>query len=268
MERDGVRVSIEVDRNPLPAGEPTWVSATVTNIGKDDLIWFHDGCAIAVGVGGSLEDAKWRTGRAQISNAAEFKELALEAAEPEDGSISISFLPERFAGKGSFGCADIGISETIRPGRSIKERSVWTGFGGQTLGPPPTGAVKLVGSFRYYWRERTGEPEDVISQVIDVSLPAWVVGTGESIIHPGEAVDAALLEPRLHDVLATRKLRSGHDAIIRFDPAAVAWQVGVLDYGDLPEVPPRIHMVGVDARSGALREWIERVWDFDVDGFP
>ncbi|HTG42261.1 MAG TPA: hypothetical protein VK697_11680, partial [Methylomirabilota bacterium] len=41
---NGVQVTIEFDRNPMPAGEPTWVTTTVTNTGADDLIWLHGSC--------------------------------------------------------------------------------------------------------------------------------------------------------------------------------------------------------------------------------
>jgi hypothetical protein len=62
VERDGVRVRIELDRNPMPAGEPTWVATTVTNIGDDDLIWLHGGCAISVGVNGRMNGRRWSFG--------------------------------------------------------------------------------------------------------------------------------------------------------------------------------------------------------------
>ena len=46
--REGVRVTIVLDANPLRAGQPTWVTTTVQNVGPDGLIWFHDGCGIVV----------------------------------------------------------------------------------------------------------------------------------------------------------------------------------------------------------------------------
>ena len=45
IEANGVRVTIELERNPMPAGEPTWVTTTVTNTGRDDVIWLHGACA-------------------------------------------------------------------------------------------------------------------------------------------------------------------------------------------------------------------------------
>jgi len=52
--------------------------------------------------------------------------------------------------------------------------------------------------------------------------------------------------------------------LVRYDPLTETWQVGLLDYTE----PPRIHMVLVDANSGELVGWVERIWDYETDGFP
>ncbi|HSL33543.1 MAG TPA: hypothetical protein VK871_07825 [Candidatus Limnocylindrales bacterium] len=50
IEQDGVRLTIELERNPLPAGEPTWLTTTVANTGPDELRWITDACDIDVSV--------------------------------------------------------------------------------------------------------------------------------------------------------------------------------------------------------------------------
>ncbi len=165
VERDDVRLTVELDRNPLSIGEPTWATATVTNTGTDDLVWFHDGCAVAVGIGGTLDGVSWRRGAAQTSKALAFKHDALSGQEIEDGTINLRFEPERFVGKTRYGCGDIG---------------------------------------------------------------------------------------------------HGNEAVLRFDPGATAWQVGLLDHGDHPVV----HLLTIDSRTAVVTGFVEREWDFDVDGYP
>ena len=60
-ERDNIRVEVELQRNPLPAGEPSWVKVRVTNKGRTNVTWFHDGCAEPVWVHGVSEVA-WSMG--------------------------------------------------------------------------------------------------------------------------------------------------------------------------------------------------------------
>jgi hypothetical protein len=266
IEQDGVRVTIELERNPMPAGEATWVSTTVTNVGSDDMVWFHDGCAVAVGVGGTMAGTKWRPGiGGQRGAALEYRSFALERLGVDDGSISIRFTEEARVGqKGTYGCSDIGIGDKLEPGDSIEQRARWDGSAGTLLGPPPTGLVRLTGSFRYYWREAAGEPENITTGVVDLPLDAWIEQSGPGGIHPAEAIDIALSDVRLANLLESRDLWNANEPLIRFDPSDSVWQVGLLEHGDRPFV----HLVLVDGATGTLRGWVERSWDFDVDGFP
>ena len=61
-EVDGVLVRIELQRNPLPVGEVSWVKVSVTNRGRSNLTWMHDGCANIAGVGG-ISTVAWPMGR-------------------------------------------------------------------------------------------------------------------------------------------------------------------------------------------------------------
>lgn len=265
VEKDGVRVTIELERNPMPAGQPTWATATVVNIGADDVAWLHDGCAVAVNLWGSMQGATWRPGRTQVGVAANFKSAAFKQFGLKDGAIVVDFTPEKYINKkGSYGCADIGITETLPPGGSIVERTRWSGVAGLQLGPPPTGFVELTASARYFWREARGEPPDVTKALIDVPLPAWIENDVTAVLHPSEAIDVALLDPRLVDVLERRKIGNANEPIVQFDPTTGSWQIGLLDHGE----QPRAHLVFVDGASGLQLGFLERPWNFDVDGFP
>jgi hypothetical protein len=263
-------VTIEFERNPMPAGEPTWVTTTVTNTGADDLIWLHGSCThpTTVTVGGTVDGQTWRGGGDQTGASLRFRSMALAQAGAADGVIVVSFVPEAFVGKkGTFGCGDMGQESSLAPGKSIKQRARWDGEAGTLLGPPPTGRVELVGSFRDFWRRSAGEPTDPsAAPAIDVPLTAWIDGRVEGIIHPAEAIDAALLDRRLVAILETRDLGNANSPVIRYDPAAAVWQVGLLDYNDGGD--PQVHLVIVDGHTGQILQFVERTWNFNVDGFP
>ena len=265
-----IHVSIELERNPMPAGEPTWVTTTVTNTGTDDLIWLHGACAhpTTVFVNGTVRGQSWRPGRSQTGKGLRFKSMALAGAGVDMRAISIGFVPEAYVGvKGNQGCSDVGVTEALAAGATIWQRAQWDGAAGFLLGPPPTGRVELIGSFRFFWRRSAGEPADqMAAPAIDVSLTTWIDGRVEGIIHPAEAIDAALLDRRLLDILEARDLGNANSPVLRYDPVAAVWQVGLLDenYGGEPQV----HLALVDGRTGQIVQFIERTWNFSVDGYP
>ncbi|HEX2756061.1 MAG TPA: hypothetical protein VHM48_11385 [Candidatus Limnocylindrales bacterium] len=67
-------------------------------------------------------------------------------------------------------------------------------------------------------------------------------------------------------VLASRDLRNGNEGVLRFDPRTGTYQVGMLESGSLPV--SRAHLVLVNARTGDIVGFVERDWDYAVDGFP
>lgn len=265
-EVNATRIELELERNPLPAGEPTWVTTRVTNTGTDDLVWFHDGCAITIGVTGAIEGAVLRSGLNLENPQMAWKGYLLDLTGPAPPPATIYFTPEPFVGRGSVGCADIGIQDRIPPGGSIQQRAQWDGLVEPGLVPPPSGRVDLVGTLRYTRRASDPEPDDITEKTVSVNLDAWIVGDDPTLLHPGEAVDAALAEPRLTAILADRELRNGNEPVLRYDISRSAYEIGMLESGDL-EVAI-VHLVVIDAHTGELVEFVERPWDYDVDGFP
>ncbi len=267
MEKDGVRVRMELQRNPLRAGEPSWVRTTVRNLGTDDVTWFHDGCAISVGVHGtSLVD--WPPGIDQTGQALSFKNRLLNVYVTTDRPrpAGLNFVPKSMLAAGSYGCADIGISETIPPGKVIRRTLWWSGYADVRRGLPPTGSAIITGSAGFYWRGHK-EPDRIIDHRMELELDAWIIeGLQGDRLTPPEVIDAALADPSFVAYLETQDLGNGREEILWYDPGADVWEVGVMPWYETK--PPRIHGVLVDPVTGAIRGPLDRPWNEEADGYP
>ena len=259
VEQDGVRLTIELERNPMPAGEVTWVTKTIENMGKDPIQYFP--CGEAMSVSGQLRDGLWRPG-AQPSNPKEvWKKYLLDHVS--DGTRRVFFLPDGATGSSS-GCGDIGYVEILAPGKALRERSRWDGLTFRRLAPPPTSETDLVGSFAYAHAARVDVEAPRLE--VDIHLETWIEGRPEAFLDPGEVADIALQDPRLTAILAARDLRNGNEGALIFDPVSVTYQVGILESGNLPV--SRAHLLTVDAVTGVIKGWVERDWDYAVDDYP
>ena len=267
VERDGIRARIELQRNPLVAGEPNWVKTTVRNLGSNDVTWFHGGCRTAVGVNGESL-VSWPAGRNQTGTALSFKNRVLDVPVTTNAPWppQLRFVPEDRLGKGTYGCADVGISETIRPGEAIHQTRWWTGFADVRKGLPPNGPVSITGNAAHYWRGHR-EPDSITDQTLELSLPAWLIGgLDDNRLTPPDVVDAALADPGFVAYLETQQLDNGRDEILWYDPTSDLWEVGVLPWNET--TPPRLHGVLVDPRTGEVVGPLDRAWDQGVDPFP
>lgn len=254
-ERDGVRITITLDRDPVPAGEPTWVTTELTNIGADDLIYAGDGCGPRIHVGGSMPDIGWRPGLEWPGKAGDYKEWGIDRRDLTDGVIHIGFVPAGFVEQGleagEYGCADLMNVKRLAPGATAKNRERWSGLTMRTYAPPPTGLVTIQGTFHFYWREAEGErdPPRAFERRITVDLDAWVIGVEEPpIVHPAEAIDIALADPEFSAWLLRRPFRNGADFVVKYDSRARTWHVGLLSY--YPR--ERTRAAVIDAVTGEL----------------
>jgi hypothetical protein len=266
QERDDIRVEIELQRNPLPAGEPSWVKVRVTNEGRTDVTWFHDGCAEPVSVHG-LSRVAWPMGEEQQGQAGKFKTYALGghiAAEPDPHGV-LSFVAKERLHTGSAGCADVGIVDTIKPGESIGATRWWSGFTDPHRALPVDGPATISGFAAYY--SRGGEPTDIDDQAIRLELGAWITNDAAADrLSPGQAVDAALSDPDFAAYVETQAIANGRAEITWYDADRDLWEIGVMPWYE--EEPPRIHGVLVDAVTGRILGPLDRPWDQDVDPFP
>ena len=266
---DGIRVRIELQHNPLVAGEPSWVRVTVANTGKDVVTWFHDGCALAAWVHGESQVA-WAEGQQLSAQARMFKQYALGAYNGQPvPPAAIRYVPREMLGAGSYGCADIGMSDRIKPGAKLRQTLWWSGYADVNRTLPPNGPMSIKATAAYYWRG-TREPDDIPEQALDLHIDVWVVGgtggTGGDRLSPAQVVDAAVADAGFAAYLETQELASGREAIAWYDAEAGVWEVGVMPWYETQ--PPRIHGVLVDPVTGAVLGKLDRPWDEEADGFP
>jgi len=263
VEQNGVRISIELERNPMPAGEPAWVTSTVTNTGDDPVVYVP--CGEAVNVGAAIVGPPWRKGLALPNPAMAWKAYLLGHQGLDGDDRSLFFFAEGQTGASS-GCGDIAHVKSLAPGATFRDRARWDGFAFRRLAPPPTAMIDLVGKFEFDRGDLLAEhpPED--RHLLDVHLEAWIDGRPDGYLDPGEVADVALRDPRLTAILAARDLHNGNEGVLIFDPVSAKYQVGMLESGNLPVA--RAHLLTIDAVTGEIEGWVERDWDYAVDDFP
>ena len=266
VKRDKIRFEIELQRNPLPAGQLSWVKVRVTNEGGTDVTWAHDGCAEPVAVRGASEVA-WPMGEEHQGQTGMFKTYALggHITAAPDPHGALAFVEERFLHSGPPGCADIGITDTIKPGETVRKTSWWSGFTEPNRALPPAGPATIRGFAGYYWRGK--EPTDITHHAIELELDAWISSDAAADrLSPAQAVDAALSDPSFAAYLETQKIADGRAEIAWYDADRDLWEIGVMPWYETE--PPRIHGVLVDAVTGRILGSLDRPWDQAVDPFP
>lgn len=248
VERDGVRLSLQLERNPMPSGAETWIRTVVTNVGDREIGWGSDGCEVPLWVFGEMPDRSWRPGIDQpTAERQAVKGWALDSIRGD--RIAMGFMPSALARRGvelgEFGCGDIFIGHQLPAGASIVDRQRWDGTAMFVGSPMPGGRVRLTARFDTWWHGRDMNDQ---AEPIEIHLDAWVAGVSHPPrLDPAEAVDAALADPVFGPWLIGRPLRSGADLFVKFDAGRHAWRVGLQTFD-----PTRTRVCNVDADSGAV----------------
>jgi hypothetical protein len=230
-EVDGVRITIEVDRNPLAAGQPAWITTTLENTGPDTVRWMTDGCSIHVGTRGEMP-FRWAPGFVQEDAAKTFKDWADIAEASIHRPVWLEAVPEKYVGRERVACADLGVAHELRPGRQIRERHRWDGQSGGGLGLPPSGPAVWIGEFRTWWRASDPGADfgDSNREPVVVRLAVEVVdGRDPRLLSVGQAIDVAVTVPAFRALLdANPSIRDWDMPIItRFDVPSGLWQIGL-----------------------------------------
>lgn len=223
VERDGVRLTIEIEQNPLSTRTPAWATMTAENLGTDNVIYGVGGCGLMAEVSGRIL-GDWTGGVPQFGAAGAFKALAL-TSEKTAGSpyLTVGLVPESLVDKENVGCADLLQLESLAPGALEVRRALWRGDGTDLI---PTDTLKLVARFPFFRRE--GEAPDREGPPLEVALPVRVRDASPSpLIGPGRAIDTALLQEEFVQFVATYPQAQWINPYLELDAEHAIWTVGL-----------------------------------------
>jgi hypothetical protein len=187
VEKDGIRLTLDVDRNRVAFEQRVWATVTIENIGSDAVYWGHSStCRWAGSVQAEAEDSRpLPYGRTDWGG-----ELAiLKTVTVRDEGTQWFFTPEVAVDfEGNWGCtSDLVVSELLPAGR-MTSRFAWDTVGPHGM-PPRPGVYTVAATFDYMGRgtEAPDLPPD--TREIGLQLPLDVDGVDIDYVAPGEAVD-------------------------------------------------------------------------------
>lgn len=232
---DEVKVRLTLDEYPLVAGEPAWLTGRVKNGGDTPIRYITSTCDILFGVRGTLVGEAWRqgtpadVGAIKAAGRNEWADLRWRAEEDYAGdeTIHVGFAPKGALGPEDWGCGgDIAVPHRLPPGGVEEWRLRWDGgtigtFPAGTFGPPPEGLARLTGSFDFRREGTTGK--QTIEIVLDVPVAN---GRDPELLHPMEAVDAALADDAFRELIEQVELGDRFGEYIAFDDDRNVWVVG------------------------------------------
>lgn len=190
--RDGLVVTLTLDRAPLTAGVRSWVRVTVANTAGAIRHYQGGGCEFLAAI--SIETAAPVApdrGRDWDGAAGALKQLLLPNADPDATGY---YIDERFVDQaGGVACpANLGLNE-VKPGEVRQMRAAWSGEVQGVVGV--AGPARVTASFPYLGLPDGGEMLGRPPQPIQVAVDVDVVDGGVRFLSPGQAIDAALANP-------------------------------------------------------------------------
>jgi hypothetical protein len=252
VERDGIRVTVAIERSPMLAAAQTWADVEVRNVGAEDLL-YADPCVL-VGASGTVDGATWRFGRAWDGQAAALKSWAMDRLHLADERVHIAFAPDWVVDGGlameEVGCDAMLVVKRLAPGQAVTGRAMWNGLTFASYAPPPDGSIVLRGEFSFFWRASEGQnpPDGAHERRIPIEVAADIVGLADPPrVHPGEAIDIALADPGFGALLRRDPVTEG-GWYLRYIIDDRAWHVA-----RRPDVRPPDTIGVIDAFTGEYR---------------
>jgi hypothetical protein len=207
--RDGLVVTVALDRAVLPSGDRTLAVVTVENRSPERRFYQGGGCDFLADVQiETTADVVPDPGVAWPGAFGRFKDLLRPAPiETREGY----FVDERFADPTQIMCtADLGINE-IGPGQRLEMRALWNGEISGTVAAPGPGRV--IASFPYLGLGIQGELVGKPPQAIAATIAVDVADVGIRLLSPGQVIDAALGDPQFSGWLAAAGHIQGWDSV-------------------------------------------------------
>ena len=248
VERDGIRVTLELRFNPLIGGTSNTVRTTVENTSDEPLDWLVD-CSMNVHVSARTEATWPHHEPSDDARLRRYRDWLLEESGA-DQPIAFQFFGVRQLGRRSYGCGDSGSGAKLEPGESVTEELAWDGHANRRLGPPPSAPVTVTGTFRHWYRvdEEEGGTQ---GEPISVTLESWLIfGRDPELLAPEAIVDAALADDAFASWLVEQPLRQSADAIVEYEWPSGLWIVGLAVNRE--DRNPLLHAAFLDPVSGEV----------------
>jgi hypothetical protein len=255
VEREGVRVTVRVSQNPLRAGERAVVSTTIKNTGRDTLRWSVDGCGVNAYVHADLPGAQRRPSSISTTPLLRAYSAWLQKEARLELPIWLKFEPAWLFDERDYGCADLAIGRSLKPGASTTQELIWGGQIANRLGPPPTSPAVVSATFDYWYRGALDQGEETREPIV-VTLDSWVTGgPAAAFLSPAEAIDSALADPAFADWIITQPFNDRRDGVVEYVPEVNVWMIGMIH--DRDNQRSLLHAALVDPLAGkviAIRE--------------
>lgn len=191
--RDGVRVTLSLERSPLPSAQRTRALVVIDNLSGNVRNWAGGGCGFPATVTiRTASDVHPDPGVEWPGAAGQFKRLASPGSDPSNDG---PFIDERFADDpASLICpANLTINH-LAPGQRLEMRAVWDGEIATVAAP--AGPAVVDAEFPYLGEVPEGvDPFDVAKPII-VTIDTEVVGAGIALLSANQIIDAALADER------------------------------------------------------------------------
>ena len=200
--RDGIRVTLSLDRAPLPSAQRTRALVVVDNLSPGMRDWEGGGCGFLATVTiHTAVDVHPDRGVTWPGDAGRFKRLASPGSDASDDA---PFIDERFAdAPEQLVCpADVAINH-LRPGQRLEMRAVWSGEVASVAAP--AGPATVSAEFPYLREMPNSEDPFEGSAPIIASIETEVVGAGIALLSADQIIDAALADRRFTAWLESAK---------------------------------------------------------------
>jgi hypothetical protein len=197
---DGVRVTLTLERTPLPSAQRTRALIVVDNLSPQVRNWEGGGCGFlaTVTIHTSI-DARPDPGVNWPGAAGRFKRLASPGSDPSDDG---PFIDERFADHPELMVcpANLAINH-LAPGQRLEMRAVWDGEIATVAAP--AGPATVSAEFPYLGEVPEGvDPFEAATPIV-ASIDTEVVGAGIALLSADQIIDAALADHRFERWVAS-----------------------------------------------------------------
>jgi hypothetical protein len=239
-EQDGIRVTIELDRDRIAPLEQVWAELTVENVGGRTVYWSHpSACTFGFGPYASIQPDLTEDAQAGENWPRDLQGVKERALVDQRWGFQ---LEQSIGFEGGSGCTTASVTDVLGPGQRLTNRAVWDGYA--PFGRPALPCDYVVAtSFTHYGPEEPVGVDAVPDQlVVTARIPLTVEGPTVTLVSAVEAVDSILADPEFVEAV-DQQPDVATNVTLEFGDGE--WLL-VLEYGD------RVIRAAVDATTGLV----------------